>query len=116
MSDLIEAVIDLGVPLGSTQLPPRCSGCLRSLRQRGAQGKTHAKRVPHERSVVAANNWHRCQAFSFAVCLWECDERRRVSVGELNAGQGAGTGATNISAMEGRAHRRRAKPPFSHRS
>ena len=34
----------------------------------------------------------------------------------LNASQGTGTGATSISAMEGRAHRRRAKAPFSHRS
>ena len=92
MSDLIEAVIDLRpYHVAQRDCPHGALSCLQSLRQRGAQGKTHAKRVSRERSVVAGNNWDRCQAFSFAFSLWECGERRRVSVGESNAGQGAGT-------------------------
>ena len=48
-----------------------------------------------------------------------CDEqclRSPTALITLNASQGTGAGATSISAMEGRAHRHRAKAPFSHRS
>ena len=92
MSDLIEAVIDLrpyhvaqrDCPHGALAVYNRCASEEHKVRHMPNE-------VSHERSVVAGNNWDRCQAFSFAFSLCECGERRRVSGGELNAGQEAGT-------------------------
>ena len=117
MSELIEAVIDLG-PYYLAQR--NCHHGALAVYNLCASEEHKVKQISNE---FLTNAVSLLQAIGIVV---KHSPSHSVSGSAVNAAvsqleswmavQGAGTGATNISAMEGRAHRRRAKPPFSHRA